>query len=161
MHLRCTRARRAALTVHLTRCHPQPGAGSVAPPFAPRAEVLSSALSVSLVMAVLGGGARNLASQAVARGVTAVPDLAAAMPLPGLTLVNDGMLLRLALPEVSHLGWALAAAAGVTLARVALLAAWPSFRDASEAANQQARARAEAVTAGLRRLPFASACAHA
>lgn len=86
-------------------------------------------------MFILGGGARNLSALAAARGWSFAPDLAAVMPLPGFTL--DGTVLRLAVPEASHLGAAVAAAAGVTAARLALLAAWPSFRDESEAANEQ------------------------
>jgi hypothetical protein len=125
--------------------------------FAPRGEVLRAALSTSVGLAIAGAGLRNVAALAAARGWSAVPDLAARMPLPGLSM--EGSLLRLAVPEPSHAAWALAAAAGVTAARLALMSAWPDFRAASDAANQQARARVHTTVALAMRSLRVVACA--
>ncbi len=124
--------------------------------FAPRGAVLRAALSTSVGLAIAGAGLRNVAALAAERGWSAVPDLAARMPLPGLSM--EGSVLRLAVPEASHAAWALAAAAGVTAARLALMAAWPDFRTASDAANQQARARVPATAALVTRLRRGCGC---
>ena len=107
------------------------------PGAAPRNDVVSAALSTSLGLTVIGAGFRNFASSAASHGWP-VPDLAARMPLPGIAL--DGAALQLPTPELSHVGYALAVAAGVTAARSAALVLWPAFREESERANKQVRA---------------------
>ena len=103
---------------------------------APRDDVVSAALSTSLGLTVIAAGFRNFASSAASHGWP-VPDLAAGMPLPGIVL--HGAALQLPTPELSHVGYALAVAAGVTAARAAALALWPAFREESERANEQVR----------------------
>lgn len=112
-----------------------PSANGVASSAAPRDAVVNAALSTSLGLSIVGMASRNFASSASLRWP--VPDLAAGMPLPSLAL--DGTALQLPTLELSHVGYALAVAAGVTAARAASLALWPAFHEDSERANSQVR----------------------
>lgn len=88
--------------------------------------MLTACVLVSLLIAVLGLGLHELAphiSPAVREGQEeAVLALLQWPPPPGLQEIGIG----------------LAAAAAVTAARLALLAAWPAFREASDRSNEQA-----------------------
>ena len=119
---------------------------------APRNDVVSAALSTSLGLAVIGAGFRNFASSAASHGWP-VPDLAAGMPLPGVVL--DGAAVQLPLLDLSHVGYALAVAAGVTAARAAALELWPAFREESERANKQVRSYVCGVASCMHRRMFA------
>ena len=114
--------------------------------------MFSAALSTSLGLAVISAGFRNFASTAASYGWP-VPDLAAGMPLPGVVL--DGATVQLPTLELSHVGYALAVAAGVTAARAAALALWPAFREESERANKKVRSYACEVALCMHRRMFA------
>eukprot|EP00887_Chlorella_sp_A99_P002263 scaffold10.g2263.t1 len=111
--------------------HAAPEAAAAAPAATPlpavsREQVLTACVLVSLLIAVLGLGLHELAphiSPAVREGQEeAVLALLQWPPPPGLQEIGIG----------------LAAAAAVTAARLALLAAWPAFREASDRSNEQA-----------------------